>query len=72
MFFPSYDFADVNRPRKVTYTPTTTRTCDVCQRDFRTVGSTRHCSNRCARFADTHFGTGYIGLLLYLWRTHNA
>lgn len=69
MFFDThYDFCAVNKPRKVSHTPTTTRTCDVCQQPFRTIGETRHCSNRCANFAHTHFGTGYIGLLLYLWR----
>lgn len=72
MFFPTYEFADVNRPRKLRSIPSVTRTCEVCQKPFRTIGETRHCSNKCMRFEAHHFGREYIGLILYNWRTNHA
>lgn len=71
MFFPSYEFADVNRPRKHRSILSVTRTCEVCQQPFRTIGETRHCSTRCERFEAAHFGRSYLALILYQAREYH-
>lgn len=67
-----YEFHEVNKPRVRSRARAVERTCAVCMRLFRTYGPVQHCSMRCERFEDAHFGRSYLALVLYNWRTNHA